>query len=165
MSSTPLHRFPQSMWASAQDLARHVRLGLVNLAMKILPVVNRWRAIAVRAKSPRCTRSGALVRTPRRALATLAPGRARCCTRPRPLSSQVKRAIFGRELGRVSGNQPRAGFGNLKFLFLFLGYFKSIQTSKIHNRFNIHPKFMKSVSIFFLIQDLLKKNIKLNIRP
>jgi hypothetical protein len=78
MSSTPLHRFPQSVWASAQDLAQHVRLGLVNLAMKILPIVNRRRAITVRAKLPRCTRSGALARTPRRALATLAPGRARC---------------------------------------------------------------------------------------
>jgi hypothetical protein len=70
------------------------------------------------------------------------PGRTRCGARSRG-------PFFGRKLGRTSGNRPRAGFGNLKSFFHFPGYFKSMQTSKIHIKFNIHPKFMKQVSLFF----------------
>jgi hypothetical protein len=40
-----------------------------------------------------------------------------------------------------------------------------VQTSKIHIYLNICPKFVKSVLLFFLMQDLSKKNIKLNRRP
>jgi hypothetical protein len=85
----------------------------------------------------------------RRSWAAWASPPKHCGTRPHTLWSQAKRAVFSRELGRATGNQPRAGFGNLKFLFHFPGYFKSIETSKIHIKINIHPKFMKLVSIFF----------------
>jgi hypothetical protein len=70
--SVPLHHFPPSVRASARDLARRVRLGLMNLVVKILPTVNRRRVIAGHAKSPPCTCSGAPAQAPRRALATLA---------------------------------------------------------------------------------------------
>jgi hypothetical protein len=43
---------------------------------------------------------------------------------------------FGRKLGRASRNLPRAGFGNLKFIFHFLGYFKS--DSNFQNSYQIH---------------------------
>jgi hypothetical protein len=39
--------------------------------------------------------------------------------------------------------------GNLKSLFHFPGHSKSMQTSKIHIKYKIHPKFMKQVSLFF----------------
>jgi hypothetical protein len=39
-----------------------------------------------------------------------------------------------------------------------------IQTSKINSKFIYGPKIMKSIMLFFLIQDLSKKNIKLNSR-
>jgi hypothetical protein len=54
----------------------------------------------------------------------------------RPLFGKAKRAIFDRKLGRAPGNRPRAGFGNLKSLFHFPGYFKS--DSNFQNSYQIH---------------------------
>jgi hypothetical protein len=44
--------------------------------------------------------------------------------------------FFSRKLCRTSGNRPRAGFGNLKSLFHFLGYFKS--DSNFQNSYQIN---------------------------
>jgi hypothetical protein len=54
----------------------------------------------------------------------------------RLLFDKARQAIFGRKLGRASRNRPRAGFGNLKFIFHFLGYFKS--DSNFQNSYQIH---------------------------
>jgi hypothetical protein len=52
------------------------------------------------------------------------------------LFGKAMQAIFGHKLGRASGNPPRAGFGNLKSLFHFPGYFKS--DSNFQNSYQIH---------------------------
>jgi hypothetical protein len=54
----------------------------------------------------------------------------------RSLFGKARQTIFGRKLGRVSGNRPKAGFGNLKSLFHFSGYFKS--DSNFQNSYQIH---------------------------
>jgi hypothetical protein len=119
----------------ARDIVRRVRHRPRAITENTFSSAGRQGRLGSRAKShapatpprPRAS-SGGRMRAPCGPTQWLPgpthPGRARCGGRSRG-------PFFSRKLGCASENWPRASFENLKSLFHFPGYFKSMQTSKI----------------------------------